>query len=96
MLLAAFNCSLIGLCINPNHPERSSTMVPNPNDVWDNKTNHHANPNTHDNLSRKGDAPLPCVGVGMVRSVNPNNQSLYILTPVSPTILARVNTLVFT
>lgn len=88
-VLRAINGSLVGLIV-------SGIKINNrTNDVNFNNDRYITPPNVISNMSIRLGAtrPSPCVGLGIVRSIDPSNGRIYILTPIPLHVLKDVDLL---
>jgi polynucleotide 5'-kinase involved in rRNA processing len=98
MILRALNASIVGLCCSSstttNNNNELATVGAGPNTRNDDTEGDDVQDETQD------DAPVPhvrddvCLGLGLIRSIDLQHRLFYILTPVSPTLLPKVTSLV--
>jgi polynucleotide 5'-kinase involved in rRNA processing len=97
MVLKALNASIVGLCCRSTTTTNNNNIAAvgagsnTPNDDTEGGDFHDE---TQDDISVPPMRDDVCLGLGLIRSIDIQHRLFYILTPVSPTLLPKVTSLV--
>jgi len=83
-MLDALNGSIVGLCYNPddNHSYDGNNGKSNANDYTDDDNDDTSSSSSHTTNEQQRSTIPPCVGLGVIRSIDRMHKKFYILTPV--------------